>query len=188
MLTTLSFVRPFAAPLLVTINASGDSRSSYQVVARHGVAWWIAEHHERTVIAPDTIPPLRRSIAKRNPVTTALTDPVHLTRAGFGVDTWKSTGKTTVASSVVGIENDIDGDGHIRFTQLEQSTTIRVPLTLLLLVSLSSNVLLAAMASRGRPQPGNCPACGYDLRATPGRCSECGWGRKGEAAAHETRP
>ena len=30
------------------------------------------------------------------------------------------------------------------------------------------------LTRRHRRQPGLCPACGYDLRATPGRCPECG--------------
>jgi hypothetical protein len=34
--------------------------------------------------------------------------------------------------------------------------------------------LKAILSSRRMLQPGHCPVCGYDLRATPDRCPECG--------------
>jgi hypothetical protein len=38
--------------------------------------------------------------------------------------------------------------------------------------------------SRLRHKPGQCPQCGYDLRATPNRCPECGLEKKLAADAH----
>jgi hypothetical protein len=42
--------------------------------------------------------------------------------------------------------------------------------------------LVWIIARRRRHDPGRCPTCGYDLRASPGRCPECGE-VPGEAAA-----
>jgi predicted amidophosphoribosyltransferase len=45
---------------------------------------------------------------------------------------------------------------------------------MLVLACLPALAIRKALRSRRRRQPGLCPACGYDLRATPGRCPECG--------------
>jgi hypothetical protein len=37
---------------------------------------------------------------------------------------------------------------------------------------------LRAGRAKSRLERGECPECGYDLRATPARCPECGWDRE----------
>jgi len=43
--------------------------------------------------------------------------------------------------------------------------------------------LVWIIARRRRHDPGRCPTCGYDLRASPDRCPECGEVPHGRATA-----
>jgi 4-amino-4-deoxy-L-arabinose transferase-like glycosyltransferase len=54
---------------------------------------------------------------------------------------------------------------------------IGVPHWLLVLPLAAGPVTWAVRKFKCGYEPGHCPACGYDLRATPDRCPECGRGR-----------
>jgi hypothetical protein len=62
---------------------------------------------------------------------------------------------------------------------------LSAPCWLLSLFTASGPVglLIRWIGRRRRLQPGRCPACGYDLRATPDRCPECGRAAFPSAAA-----
>ena len=72
------------------------------------------------------------------------------------------------------------GFGHFRIQGREMEwTEIRMPYWSVVLAAATAPVITGAswLRRRCRRNPGVCPVCGYDLRATPGRCPECGTGR-----------
>jgi hypothetical protein len=66
--------------------------------------------------------------------------------------------------------------GMRRPKDLPSAQAVRVPLWFpLVAAGVLPAAKLRSLARRHRRQRrGQCPACGYDLRATPGRCPECG--------------
>ena len=59
------------------------------------------------------------------------------------------------------------------------SSALFIPHWAILFLTAFLPALAIARTIRNRRQPGHCPDCGYDLRATPARCPECG---------HEPKP
>lgn len=74
---------------------------------------------------------------------------------------------------------DVGGE-HILFSRVAPEPLGRIlwlgtkPALLLLTVGVAWCTHRLVKAWRAGPEPGLCPECGYDLRATPGRCPECG--------------
>jgi hypothetical protein len=75
-----------------------------------------------------------------------------------------------------------DGAGFSWFTNATDARRwwwVTVPCWALILTASAPTAARAVGAARRwgrrrRHRLGNCPQCGYDLRATPGRCPECG--------------
>jgi hypothetical protein len=70
-------------------------------------------------------------------------------------------------------------------TQIGESRTLTIPPWFNVAALLAAPLALAISTIRRRrlAQPGHCPTCGYDLRATPDRCPECGTTREEAAPA-----
>jgi hypothetical protein len=138
--------------------ASGGGGASLTVVRStrnysEEVAWW--------VLAPKLGTPVRVSYRRHGPGAYPewSGSPWPIRAAGFGL-----------GSTVTGTPAGMRG----RYS--EAAWGVVVPYWAACALAAAVPALRVANAARRlrRRQPGICPRCGYDLRATPGRCPECG--------------
>jgi hypothetical protein len=66
---------------------------------------------------------------------------------------------------------DVDGNSYVGVADLHG---VIVPAWSLFLLAAALPAARAVVKLRRRRDPGTCPRCGYDLRATPEKCPECG--------------
>jgi hypothetical protein len=92
---------------------------------------------------------------------------------------WRPGGGFEIHSARLNLPKGDYSDPQARWTWEQSAPVVRgaaVPYwaVMVLLLALPARVAWRARRRGRRLGRGQCPACGYDLRATPGRCPECG--------------
>jgi hypothetical protein len=113
---------------------------------------------------------------------------------------WEGAGLGVYTETIGGREERSDADADFRNARRsarigqfgvlwgrprEAGWELHVPTWLAVLAGVAplAVVVVGRLRSRGRVAEGQCPVCGYDLRATPGRCPECGTAASAPAVA-----